>query len=52
MATRQIGKLKYHISRQGIACRWGEGAIHRLRFDRFRKQNGREYDSQPYGDDG
>ena len=30
MATHAIGKLKFNLSKQGLAYRWGEGEIHRL----------------------
>ena len=30
MATHSIGKLKFNLSKQGLAYRWGDGEIHRL----------------------
>ena len=30
MATTKIGKLKFNLSKQGLAYRWGDGEIHRL----------------------
>ena len=50
MATRQLGKLKYNISKRGIAYKWGDGEIHRFAFDRFRKKAEDEYDDQAYDD--
>ena len=34
MATTQIGKLKLHASKRGLAYKWGDGKIHRLSFER------------------
>jgi len=30
MATHAIGKLKFNLSGQGLAYRWGDGTVHRL----------------------
>ena len=30
MATHAIGKLKFNLSDQGLAYRWGDGTEHRL----------------------
>ena len=53
MATHSIGKLKFNLSGQGLAYRWGDdGEVHRL--FQGKKQAGAEEDyldeEQPAGD--
>jgi len=52
MATKQIGKLKYNISKRGIAYKWGDGEIHRFAFQQPREEPEEDYAQQPYADDG
>ena len=53
MATHSIGKLKFDLSGQGLAYRWGEGGkVHRL-FQGRRPSDGEDdntYEDQPEGD--
>lgn len=49
MATKQIGKLKYNISKRGIAYKWGDGEIHRFAFQQPREEPEEAYENdQPY----
>ncbi|MDO4740389.1 MAG: hypothetical protein Q4A66_06950, partial [Eubacteriales bacterium] len=54
MATKQIGKLKYNISKRGIAYKWGDGEIHRIAFQQPRKEPEDNYEAEqgyePYDD--
>ena len=52
--TKQIGKLKLHCSKRGIAFKWGDGEIHRLSFEGKAKDAAAqspydENDDQGYG---
>lgn len=47
MATRQIGKLKFNISKRGIAYKFGDGEIHRFAFQRPQAEED-EYEEQGY----
>ena len=42
MATHAIGKLKFNLSDQGLAFRWGDGEVHRL-FQGKKKAEDDEY---------
>ncbi len=49
MATRQIGPLKFNISRRGIAYKWRDGEIHRFAFQQPEAANDDAYEAdQPY----
>lgn len=55
MATRTIGKLKFNISKRGIAYKWGDGEIHCHRFgsgeseeEREEQTARRDYDGEDY----
>ena len=45
MATHKLGKLKFNLSRQGLAYKWGDGEVHRLGFGRKNPPTENEYDS-------
>ncbi len=49
MATKQIGKLKLHWSKRGVAYKWGDGDIHRLSFERKRTGGQEQSYDQAYG---
>lgn len=51
MATKQIGKLKLHWSKRGVAFKWGDGEIHRLSFERKNEGDAYSYDGQNYSQD-
>ena len=51
MATKQIGKLKLHWSKRGVAFKWGDGEIHRLSFERKKPDGAQDYEGQVYGQD-
>lgn len=57
MATHKIGKLKFNLSRQGLACRWGDGAIRRFAFGKSGESDEQRPDyvedaENPYDEDG
>lgn len=52
MATKQIGKLKYNISRRGIAYKWGDGEIHRFAFQRPQEEPEDTYEPEQGYDEG
>lgn len=48
MATKQIGKLKLHWSKRGIAFKWDDGEIHRLSFERKKPDDAQGYAADQY----
>ncbi len=48
MATHKLGKLKINTSGDGLAFRFGEGEIHRLRFGKKRKEAESDYNEADY----
>jgi opacity protein-like surface antigen len=58
MATHAIGKLKFNLSKQGLAYRWGDGEIHRLfagkseQVDVENEENYTGYEGDEYVEDG
>lgn len=54
MATHKIGKLKFNLSRQGFAYRWGEGEIKKIAFgkDAAQDDGGAAYGASQYSYDG
>ena len=52
MATHAIGKMKFSLSDQGLAYRWGDGKVHRLFKGKDKQADAEEYvdEVQPDGD--
>jgi hypothetical protein len=46
MATKQIGKLKLHWSKRGLAFKWGDGDIHRISFEGKKREDTYQADRQ------
>lgn len=46
MATKQIGKLKLHWSKRGLAFKWGDGDIHRISFEGKKREDPYQTDQQ------
>lgn len=51
MATKQIGKLKLHCSKRGVAFKWGDNPAHRLSFERKKAADDASVDSSGYAGD-
>lgn len=53
MATHKIGKLKFNLSKQGLAYKWGEGDVRRFNFGKKAPSTENEYDNyEEYPEDG
>ena len=50
MATHKLGKLKFNLSKQGFAYRWGEGDIHRISFGKKDQPSDDEYVNDGYSE--
>ncbi len=50
MATHAIGKLKFNLSDQGLAFRWGDGTVHRLFQGKNRSADDEIENMQPEGE--
>ena len=46
MATRKIGKLKFNLSRDGFAFKWGDSQVRRIYFPQFGRAEEDEYDER------
>jgi len=52
MATHKLGKLKFNLSKQGLAYKWGDGEVHRLNFGKKQPSTENEYDNyEEYAED-
>ncbi len=49
MATHQIGKFKFRLSRKGFQYKWGDGSIHTIAFGRA--EDGADDNARYQGDD-
>ena len=53
MATHKLGKLKFNLSKQGLAYKWGDGEVRRFNFGKKAPSTENDYDNyEEYAEDG